>query len=58
MVTKRIPQRALVDRLMDFQVHLDEMRIEARDITTIAEAYEKRVRGTGNLPPLARTRGR
>jgi hypothetical protein len=56
MVTKRTPQRALVDRLMDFQVHLDEMRVEARDITAIAEAYEKRVRGTGNLPPTTPAR--
>jgi hypothetical protein len=43
---------------MDFQVHLDEMRDEARMITAIAEAYEKRVRGTGNLPPVTQTRGR
>lgn len=58
MVTKRTPQRALVDRLMDFQVQLEEMRHEARDLTTIAEAYEKRIRGTGNLPPVTQTRTR
>jgi hypothetical protein len=58
MTTKRTPQRALVDRLMDVQVKLDVLRDEVREITTISEVYEKRVRGTGNLPPVIEARGR
>jgi hypothetical protein len=58
MVTKRTPQRALVDRLMDVQIKLDYLREEVREITTIGEVYEKRVRGTGNLPPVITARGR
>lgn len=58
MVTKRTTQRALTDELMDFNAELMRMQQRVAQLTGIAEVYESRIRGTGNLPPVTGTRGR
>lgn len=58
LVTRRTPQRDLGDRLMNVTALLMRAQSEMQAIMPVVEVYEKRIRGTGNLPPVTHTRGR